>query len=215
MNNETGMKPITFGVFLIIAIYSISLIMDYGETTDSDLDESVQLSDLDEEAQLRDEIDRLYNEAMEDSYVGESDEAKAKRFGQKFGKEIDEELLELGIVDSNYKYKNFYFANRYFELVTINHQKTLPDTTDGITAKESDLTALYHIYTYVIEEFPPSEFIEAIRAGTQSQEYIQSQCDVFYASKYQRANNTTVRIQVYDLSGELVSKVILDESTCY
>lgn len=215
MDIEKVGKSIAIGLVLFVGVQVYSFLMTNEKTTDSELDKSIRLIDSDEEAaQLRDEVDSLYNEAMEDAYINESDSAKAERFGQKFGKNIDDDLLELGIVDSNYKYKDLDFANKYFELITINLQKILPDTSDGITSKEAELTHYYNTYTYVIEEFLPPESVEAIRATSQSQEYIQRQCDVFYASKYQRANRTSVSIKVYDLSGDLISKVLLDESRC-
>lgn len=215
MDIEKVGKSIAIGLVLFVGVQVYSFLMTNEKTTDNELDESILLINSDEEAaQLRDEVDILYNEAMEDAYINESDSAKAERFGQKFGKNIDDDLLELGIVDSNYKYKDLDFANKYFELITINLQKILPDTSDGVTSKEAELTRYAHTYTYVIEEFLPPESVEAIRATAQSQEYIQSQCDLFYASKYQRANDTWVSIQIYDLSGELISKVILDESRC-
>lgn len=215
MNNETAMKPITFGIFLIIAIYSISLIMSYEKTTDSKLDESVQLSESDEEAKLRDEVESLYNEAMEDAYINESDGAKAKRVGQIIATGMDGEMLELGLVDSNYKYKDLSSVRRYFELRTTNHQKMLPHTSDGVTTTEVELTPYMQTYTYVIDEFLTPEYAEAIRAKTQTQESIQEKCYGMYSSKYQKANNTGVTMMLYDLSGELISKIILDESTCY
>ena len=216
MNNETGMKPIAFGVFLIIAIYSISLIMDYRETTDSELDEPIRLVNSDEEAaQLRDEVDSLYNEAMEDAYINESDSEKVKRVGQIVATGMDGEMLELGLIDSNYKYKDLSSVRRYFELVTANHQRILPDTSDGVTSKESELTPYMHTYTYVIEDFLTPEHAEAIREQAQTQESIQEKCYGMYSSKYQKANNTGVTMMIYDLSGELISKVILDKSTCH
>ena len=215
MDIEKVGKSIAIGLVLFVGVQVYSFLMTNEKATDSELDKSVQLSESDEEAQLRDEIDRLYNEAMEDSYTNESDSAKAERVAQKMAVMIDDLMLELAIVDSDYKYKDPSSVRIFFELVTSNLQKTLPYTSDGITAKEVDLTALYHTYTYVIEEFPPSESIEAIRAGTQSQEYIQAQCNVFYASKYQRANKTTVGIRIYDLSGEVISTVLLDELRCH
>ena len=215
MNNETAMKPITFGIFLIIAIYSISLIMTYEKTTDSELDDPIRLINSDEEAaQLRDEVDILYNESMEDAYINESDSAKAKRLGQMIGTAMDDEMLEFGLVDSNYEYKDLSSVDRYFEIRTANQQRILPSTSDGVTATEAELTPYMHTYTYVIEDFLTPEYAEAIRDKTRTQESIQEKCYGMYSSKYQKANNTGVTMMIYDLSGELISKVILDESRC-
>ena len=209
------MKPITFGIFLIIAIYSISLIMTYEKTTDSELDDPIRLINSDEEAaQLRDEVDILYNESMEDAYINESDSAKAKRLGQMIGTAMDDEMLEFGLVDSNYEYKDLSSVDRYFEIRTANQQRILPSTSDGVTATEAELTPYMHTYTYVIEDFLTPEYAEAIRDKTRTQESIQEKCYGMYSSKYQKANNTGVTMMIYDLSGELISKVILDESRC-
>lgn len=216
MDIEKVGKSIAIGLVLFVGVQVYSFLMTDEKTTDSELDDPIRLINSDEEAaQLRDEVDILYNESMEDAYINESDSAKAKRLGQMIGTAMDDEMLEFGLVDSNYEYKDLSSVGRYFEIRTANQQRILPSTSDGITVKEAELTPYMHTYTYVIEDFLTPEYAEAIRDKTRTQESIQEKCYGMYSSKYQKANNTGVTMMIYDLSGELISKVILDKSTCH
>ena len=207
MNMKTIMRRIAIGVLLFLGVQTMLFLTDEKVTaTDGESNEAVQLYD---------EMKSLTNDAMEDSYVDENERDEVNKVAQKGAMMFDNELLEAGFVDNDYKYNDFSSVRRHLELVTIEFQKTLPDTSNGITSKEAKLTPYMNTYTYVIEEFLPPESIEMVKATTQSQEYIQQQCDVMYASKYQRANETEVNILLYDLSKKLISSVILDNSICY
>lgn len=210
MNMKTIIKYIAVGVLLFLGVQVISISMNdekaTAATTDGDLNEAVQFYD---------EMESLTNDAMEDSYIDENERDEVKKVAQKGAMMFDEVLFEADIIDNNYKYKDLSSARRYLESVTIEFQKALPNTSHGVTSTEAELTPYMNTYTYVIEEFLPPDSVETVRATTQSQEYIQQQCDMLYSSKYQRANETKVNILVHDLSGELISSVILDESKCY
>ena len=139
-----------------------------------------------------------------------------KMSAEDISNELDKNLMESGIIDSSYIYTDSKKREVFFERITENLRADLPSSPDeyGVITKDFEVTPYQITQIFVINSRVSDEEAEQIRNNVQTEEYYKAQCSTMYNARYQRANNTNVKLKMFDLDNKLILESTLNKAKC-
>jgi len=127
----------------------------------------------------------------------------------------DNELLRIGAVDSNYRYINLGYAERFFKTLQTVLRSSLPlEVEEGIFITGVEASPYSTKYIYRTDTIFSKEEIANVKIAFNNPDMISFACKRIYQSKYQRANNTVNYLNYYDYNGTKITSVMLNKFKC-
>lgn len=129
--------------------------------------------------------------------------------------DIDELLLEEGIVDHNYVYIDEKRAYEVFKIIGNAASKSLPSRVD----EHAEITYIsvnpyMASYYYTMDIASAGESLETARESFNEIYYRKKLCAIMYDGKFQKANNFVFYGFFQDTKGALIHKIILNKDVC-
>ena len=129
--------------------------------------------------------------------------------------EEDRKLLALGILDTDYRYKNIEKANEYFRVQSNETAKSLPTQVDSFSEISSTMITPYGaFYSYrFLSNLDASQRREVIK-DIKTESNFKDLCSSFFDSKYQVVNNQTIKVNYMDRDYKDIVVFNLDPKKC-
>lgn len=123
--------------------------------------------------------------------------------------DTDLELLEYGIVDSSFKYKDLELATEYFKIIHHRNMVSLPLYIDKhIEWTSSLITPFEQVYSY--KDYRIEDDDKIIFEKSDILEF----CDETFTDLYLIRNNVNINIRYYNINDKLISTINLNRKTC-
>lgn len=128
---------------------------------------------------------------------------------------VDKELLSLGLIDKNYKYKNIADAATYFKQLANRESLSLPVMINSDEEVVSMLATPFKvIYTYRIHRRFDNNSLKVVAQLYNNPKRISELCLQNYIHEFQRANDYVIKFIYSDLNGKLITEARLDNEVC-
>lgn len=124
----------------------------------------------------------------------------------------DKEMLELGLVDSDYRYTDMDRVNKYMKDANVLAQKQRGYGMQGMTTTALNIDANASTVVIKIDKYYTDN--DVVTAQFSKDHLTQEKCAAMFNAKYQKANNTAVKILYYDLADKPVMQFFLNNDTC-
>lgn len=123
---------------------------------------------------------------------------------------IDRELMNLNLIDNDYRYVDIPNLEAYLEEKQNFLTKQLP--TNGII--DMDFKPYNETVTYKLDRKFSEKEIQGMRDLYSNEFALKKHCNDTYDSRYKAANNVVVDLIFYDLDMNLVAEISLDNEVC-
>lgn len=130
--------------------------------------------------------------------------------------DIDQELLENGIVGSDYKYKDINAADKYFNKLTADFAKVLPmKRSPAIEAKSVTITPYFseYVHRYTVD-LPPAS-LSSLEHELTNPTMLKNLCrNVYNTKKFISANNHSIVFTYQKKDGHKLTDITMNNATC-
>lgn len=123
--------------------------------------------------------------------------------------DMDLELLEYGVVDSSFKYKDLELATQYFKAIHNRYLVSLPLYIDRYVEWTSSMVTPFE-QTYSYKDYRIDENVKL----TFEQSEILDLCEEIFTDLYLSRNNVNIHLRYYNSNDKLISTVNLNRRTC-
>ncbi|WPE82832.1 hypothetical protein SB581_07640 [Acinetobacter baumannii] len=128
---------------------------------------------------------------------------------------VDEELLSLGIIDKNYKYKNIAEAATFFRNLANRESLSLPVMLNSDEEVVSMIATPFQvIYSYRIHRKFDNNSLKVVAQLYNNPKRISELCQQNYIHEFQRANGYVIKFIYSDLNGKIITEARLDNEVC-
>lgn len=128
--------------------------------------------------------------------------------------EMDQELMNLKLVDSNYRYTDLPSLEAHLKKINSELKKRLPFKIPDGEIIHMNIEPYNQTVYYKLDRSFDEENIEYYRDILKSDSSIKKLCYSFYISNYKMANNVIVDLIFNGLDGNPVASVSLDRERC-
>lgn len=129
---------------------------------------------------------------------------------------LDRDLMAVGIIDGNYKYKDIEAANKYFGTLYTTVNATLPRRSSaGIDITDFSISPYYSQYTHSYTADLPESKIKEVQQQLASPSAFNKLCsDVYLKDKFLKANNHVMRFVYTQNSGATIADINISANNC-
>lgn len=127
----------------------------------------------------------------------------------------DQEMLNLGLIDNDFKYINIKEVADYFRYIANSNSMSLPvmlNSEEEIIGMV--LTPFNAVYSYKLHRNLSNKGIKTYAQLYNNPKRITSLCTQNFNNEFQWANNYIVMFQYIDLSGKFITEARLDTEVC-
>lgn len=127
---------------------------------------------------------------------------------------LDQELINLKLVDSNYRYTDLPSLEAHLKKINSDSKKYLPIKVPEGEIIHMNFEPYNETVSYKLDRRFDEEEVEYYRDILNSDSFIKKYCHNSYISNYKIANNVVVNLVFNGLDGNSVASVSLDRERC-